>query len=252
VKVYNWEDALNLCEQVAKSYLNQGLLEKTANTYKKLGYFNSDLYNQIGNQSKLLECKAEENFAKGMIAKSIQDVKNAFTKSYALFVKSSELYLIEENPVNIARIRSRFSWFLQFSSMFWNTREESKLYTQIATEVSDRAWKASKKIGNLQFMAESLAAKVILSQYCNFVAPFMWDHHWKEHYRKLLFECDELINLLKDFNDFRVLAIGYFTSGYTYSFYASHYVEDDWDRRDLFDRGLESLEKALEFFPSNF
>ena len=195
----------------------------------------------------MLECKAEKYAAQGMIAKSIQDVKNAFTKSYELFVKSSELYLIEGDPVNIARNSTRLSQALQFSSAFWNTKQEIELFLQKGIEISDRAWRASKKIGNLQFIAESLNAKSSLSQYRIFVVPFMWDDRWKEHFRKLLYECDETINLLRDSNDFRVLTIGYYTSGTAFCFYAAHYVEEDWERRDLFDKGLESLEKALEF-----
>jgi len=85
-KVYNWEEAAEIYNQVAKSFLDKNMIEMAAKVYKKLGYANAraantvdtsesyieqtkyainsykkaaNLFEQSGNNPEELECEAE-------------------------------------------------------------------------------------------------------------------------------------------------------------------------------------------------
>ncbi|GAG97150.1 unnamed protein product, partial [marine sediment metagenome] len=123
-KAYNWVEAANLYKSIIKLYLDNELIKKAAETYKRLGYVYSRAaetaeiaeeylerykncvnaykdaaknYKQNGNRAEELECMAEALYFNGFIGYSHVEVRDFFSKSYDLFIKSSEIYSKEDD-----------------------------------------------------------------------------------------------------------------------------------------------------------
>ena len=123
-KGYNWVEAAKLYERAAKSFLDKKMVEEAAGAYKKLGYAcaraagtaetaeehvklnkhaveaykeAANLFKQTGNRPEELECEAEALFFGGFLVASVAEGKKAFSKSYELFIESSELYSKEDD-----------------------------------------------------------------------------------------------------------------------------------------------------------
>jgi len=112
-------EAAKLYDNVAKSFLDKEMVEKAAYAFKKLGFTNAraadtvdkseeykihiksaiesykeakNIFKQIKNKAEELECEAETNFYKGIIANSKEEGKKVTYRSYELFIESSEIF----------------------------------------------------------------------------------------------------------------------------------------------------------------
>jgi predicted amidohydrolase len=273
-KGYNWVEAARLYEEAAKSFLGKKMVEEAAGAYKKLGYAYAraagtaetaeeyaklsksaveaykeatNLFKQAGNRPEELECEAEALFAGGLVAASVAEGKKAFSKSYELFIESSELYSKRNDKESSARTLSRAAVASFFLVNYCSDRWETEQLLQKGRDVADKAWKLSKDVGNVQSLAESLTTEWGLIHTHNFILPFRWNERWREYNRKFLLKCDESLKLAEDCDDPVVLGMIYLTVGACYGYFGFMFVEDEREQREYVDKGLGLMEHALVF-----
>ncbi len=273
-KDYNWVEAARLYEQAAKAFLGKKMVEEAAGAYKKLGYAcywagrtaetaeeyveqnkravkaykeAANLFKQTGNRPEELECEAEALYVSGFVAGSVIEGKKAFSKSYELFIESSELYSKEDDRESFARTLSRAAMASAFLVTYCSDRWEIEQLFQKGRDVADKAWKLSKDVRDLQSLAESLYAETLLSWAEMFIVTFRWDERWREYLRKLLLKFDESLKLAEGCDDPKILGPIYFMAGAWYCAFGFHVVEDEREQKEYFDKGSVLMEKALVF-----
>ena len=273
-KVYNWMEAAKLYEQVAKSLLDKKMVEKAKGVYKKLGYAYSrgaeitktteefiekinlgvnayknavNLFKHKKNRSEELECEAEALYISGFIADSVVEAKNTFSKSYELFIKSSELFSKDEDQESIARTLSRAAMTSFFLITYCSDRKEIEQVYQKGRDIAAIAWNISREIGNLQSLAYSLLAERMLIFMISSIVTSKSDERLKEHFRKCLLRCDESLKVTEDCNDPFILGIIYSMVGSLYGGFGFTFIEDEKEQRKYINQGLELMKMSLSF-----
>jgi len=273
-KDYNWMEAGKLYEEAAKFYLDEKSVEKAAAVYKKLGFVFSratetadtaedllehsnravsaykeaaNLFKQIENLPEEIECEAEAFYVSGLFAGSVMEGINALSKSFDLFIKSSELYSEDNDQESLARILSRAAMTSCFLTQYLNDRVEIEEAHQKCRGVSEKAWNILKIIKNIQFLSESLYAQGIVTLLPIYITNFKKDDQFKKYLMKLLLRFDESLTLIDGSEDPRILGLFYYTYGQVHCAYGIHFIEDEREQRKAFDKALELLEKGLFF-----
>jgi len=273
-KAYNWMEAAKLYEQVAKSFLDKKSVEMATGIYKKLGYAYSrgaetsetteefkeninrgikaykdaaNLFKQKKNKPGELECEAEAFYMDGFVADSVVEAKNTFSKSYELFIESSELYSKDEDQESIARTLSRAAMTSFLLITYCSDREEIEQVYQQGRDIAAKAWNLSKEIGNLQPLADSLLAERMLIFMIMSIVTLKSDERRKENYRKCLQRSNESLKIAEDCNDPFILGIIHSMAGSLYGGFGFQFIEDEREQREYADKGLELMEKGLSF-----
>jgi len=261
-KVYNWVEAAEIYNQVAKSFLDKNMIERAAKAYKKLGYANAsaantvdtsesylertkyainsykkaaNLFEQSGNNPEELECEAEAFFVKGISAGSIMEVKEAFSKANELFIKANEFYSKGEDQESCARTLNRTAMASSYLFVYCSDPDEIKQVIRKGKEYSEKAWKISKEIGNVKYLVDSLTAETKI---------FIRDISTIESgLGELPLKIEKYLTLVEDYNDFQDLGMVYTSAGILYCFFGTW----DVDQKEYIDKGLLLIEKGLEF-----
>jgi len=272
-KAYNWLEAAKLYERVADSFLKKNLLEKTAEIYRKLGYSYSRaaftvktaekfaeyikqtikaytdamiLFEQIGNKSMRLECEAEASYFSGHIASSIKEAIETISNSYELFFEASEEYSREVDQKHIARILSRIVYVSITRGFLMSDPKELEELYQKNKDIAHEAQNLSKKVGNVQSLAESLYAEYYLTISQVYIRPFRWNEHWREYFKKFLLRCNESLNFVEKHDDLKAFTIICIIVGNLNGFIAINFVEDENEQRKYLDNALRLLEKSSD------
>jgi len=269
---YNWVEAAKSYEIVAKSYLDKKMVKKAADVYNKLGisyrfaietaettedYLEQincgikayrkaiNLFKQTRNKPMELECRAEIFYISTFVTDSIMEQKEMLISSMELFIEAGDLFYKREDQKSIARTLSRGAWISSFLLVYLSDPNEIEKVSQKCREIAKRSWVLSKEIKNIQYTAESLFGEEfsILAQI--FTTPFKGDERWKEYFRQFRLRCDETLKLFDDSDNFRALGVIYLVVGATYCWFSEHYIEDEKEQTDNFDKGLIFLKKAL-------
>jgi len=273
-KGYNWVEAAKLYEEAAKSFLGKKMREEAARAYKKFGYAcaraagtaetaeeyvernkraieaykeAADLFGQSGNRPEELECEAEALCASGSVAGSVVEGKKAYSKSYELFIESSELYSKMDDRESFARTLSRAAWASFLLVTYCSDRWELEQISQKGRDVAEKALKSAIEIGNVQSAAESSFAVFIIVSAEMGIVPFRWDARWKEDIRKRLLRWDEGLKLAEGCDDPLVLGAIYSGAGTSYCAFGFQFVEDEREQSAYLDKGLGLIEKGLVF-----
>ncbi len=260
-KTYNWGEAVRLYKQAVKSFLDKNMIERAAKAYKKLGYANTraantvdtseaylernkyainsykkaaNLFEQSGNNSEELECKAEAFFVRGISAGSIIEVKEAFSKANELFIKANELYSKDDDQESCARTLSRAAMASSYLFVYCSDRDEIKQVIRKGKEYSEKAWRISKEIGNAKYLVESLIAEKNI---------FIRDISFPIPRGEVLLKIEKYLTLVEDYNDFQDLGMIYTSAGIFYC----NFGRWDVDQKEYIDKGLLLIEKGLEF-----
>jgi predicted amidohydrolase len=273
-KVHNWVEAARLYEEAAKSFLDKKMAEEAAGVYKKVGYACAraadtaetaeehvernkraveaykeaeKLFGQSGNRAEELECEAEALYVSGSVAGSVMEAKKTFSKSYELFIESSELYFKRDGRDSFARTLSRAAWTSAALISYCNDRWEVEQVSRKGRDVADKALNLAGEIGNVQYLAESFFAEssIVLAEMGT--VPFRWDEQWRQRVRKLLSRSDESLKRAEGCDDPLVLGMIYWLAGNWYWGFGFQFVEDEREQREYLDEGLGLIEKALVF-----
>ncbi len=272
---YNWVKAASLYEKAANSFLIENEMEKAAEFYRKSGYANAraadtvetvedhremysnaikayteaaNLFKEVEMQSDELENKAEVCYYIGFITESVAKAKESFSKAYDLFIRASESYSKDDNQMGRARVFSRAAITLGLITSYCSDNKEIEEIFQKAREILDKIWKILKEKENIQILAESLFAEFFINLHIIFfIMPFKREHFYKQYTREFLLKCDESIQRVEGCVDNSILAMINFATGFIYSAYAFHFIEDERDQRLDFLKGLEYHEKGLSY-----
>lgn len=273
-KAYNWVEVTKLYKQVLEQYSNNNKIENSARTYKMLGYAaaraafttNSlkdyieqnkcaitayknaaNLFKQIENRPEELECKAEAFYANYWITDTFAETKEVIGKAFESFIKSSDLYSKENNQKSLARILSRTAMASYCFTCVCNNLMEFQQFAQKGIESSGKAWRISKEIGDIQHLAESLFAEVMIFVMGGTIETYKDDKESEKLAKEIILKCDESLRLVEGCQDYRVLWMIYAPAGYWYIMFGIIYIDDEIEYREYFDKGLGLLEKSLDF-----
>ncbi|MFX1411988.1 MAG: hypothetical protein ACFFA6_16705, partial [Promethearchaeota archaeon] len=266
-------EAAKLYESTAEKFLEKNLEEKAAEIYRKLGYSYSraafnvktaekfieyinksiqaykdavNIFEQIGNRSKKLECKAEVSLFSVYIADSNTEVMENLNDSYEHFLEAEAEYSKEADQEHIARILGRLAYISATRTFFMTDPKGLEEIYNKGIEIAQKAQILSKKVENVESLVEALYAEYYLNISQVYVKPFRGDEHWRENYKKFILRCNESLNFIRNYDDLKALTISYLILGTAYGFFATNFIEDDNDQREYFNKAFELLEKAAD------
>jgi tetratricopeptide (TPR) repeat protein len=271
---YNWIEAAALYEKVVKFYLEKNLVEKAANCYKNLGYAHfrsadtietaedylkqlkcaikaykeaNKLFKQLGNRSVEFECEAEIFSINGILATSEVEGQKAFLHAIKLLSESSEIYSKESDKESFARVMCRIASTSYFLMNYNINQDEYNQVIQQGSECADKAWEISEKIGNIQLMSESLNMRLMINFMGWSVKDFKKNENLREGAKNFLVECNKTIAIIEKVDDPYALSLVYFATGICYCYTGYQFVEDEKEQEEYLDKGIELLEKSLNF-----
>ncbi|MFW9943037.1 MAG: carbon-nitrogen hydrolase family protein [Candidatus Thorarchaeota archaeon] len=271
---YNWSDAVEVYEQVAKAYLDKEKVDDVANAYKALGrlYFlisetvdtkaefidnikqgienyhkAAKLFKQNEFKAEELECKAAAMWAKGFIASSINDAKELYTNSSDLFVEASNFFSKSSDQESLARSLTRAAFSFIFVQPFLENKMEVDLYLKKGISLASKALKISLEVRNPHILGECIFSNYIIHSTKAFLRDFKKDKLFEEYLKNLIFTFDEYMEIFSNSDNNRALAYIYWVKGNLYCFYATHYLEDARQFDEYTSQGLKFIEEALVF-----
>ena len=271
---YNWIEAAVLYEKAINFYLDKNQVEKAANCYKNLGYAHfrgadtvetaedylkqlkcaikaykeaNKLFKQLGNRSIELECDAETYFMNGILATSEVEGQKASLQAIKLFSESSDIYSKKGDKESFARLLCRIASTSYFLMNYIINQEELDHVIQQGSECADKAWEISEKIGNILLLSESLNMRLMINFMGWSVKDFKKNENLREEAQKFLVECNKTIAIIEKVDDPYALSLVYAATGICYCYTGYQFVEDEREQEEYLDKGIELLEKSLNF-----
>ncbi len=272
---YNWIEAIALYEKALKLYLDKNLVEKAADCYKNLGYAHlrgadiietaedylkqnkyaikaykeaSKLFRQLGNRAAELECEAEIFYTNGVLTTSDAEGQKAYIQSIKLFNESSEIYSKKGDKESFARAQCRIASASYLLMTYDISQEEYDRFAIQGIESARKSWEISKKIGNIHILSESLNLEFIIAFSLWSVKDFKKNLHiHMEDTMKFLARCNESIAIIDNLDVSWAYNLIYIAMGVCYCYIGYQFVEDEREQEEYLDKGIELLEKALNF-----
>jgi predicted amidohydrolase/tetratricopeptide (TPR) repeat protein len=272
---YNWINAAALYEKLVNFYLDSNQIEKTAYCYKNLGYSHvqaadtvetadeymkqidcaikayrdaSKFFKQLGNRAAELECEAEVSFTSGVLATSDGEGQKTYLRAIKLFGESAEIYSKVDDKEGFARAQCRIA---SSSYLLMSYNISSEEYDRIALEGMEFARKAceiSKEIKNIQILSESLFDEFIIAFSQMSVKDFKKNVYTPiEDTKKFLARCNEAIAIINKLDNAWAYNRIYEPIGVSYCYLGYQFTEDEKEQEEYLDKGIELLEKALNF-----
>ncbi|MFX1499715.1 MAG: nitrilase-related carbon-nitrogen hydrolase [Promethearchaeota archaeon] len=271
-KNYNWIEAIVLYEKAVKLYLEDKIIKKAANSYKRMGYSHvraadtaetaeeylnhincaikaynnaSKLFKQLGNRSAEIECEAEIYFTSGLLATSDGEAHKAYVHAIKLFSESSEIFTKEGYDESFARLMCRIA-STSYLLMSYNINQEE--YDQImiqGIESAEKAMEISEKIGNIQLLSESLNMRHMIIFMGWTVKNFKKWENLRENALEFLRKCNNVIAIIEKEDDPYALSLVYAATGICYCYFGYQFIEEEREQEVYLERGIELLEKAL-------
>ena len=272
-KAYNWAEAAKLYEQLVELFLDRSMVKEAAETYKKLGYTNiraaetsknekkyiefsnhaitaykeaAKIFKQMEKNGEVSECEAEVLYVSGIISGSDIEAKKAWSKALELFNTSYESYSNENDDEDWARALSRVLMILSYLGWISSDRKELQRIFQKGGTITKKAWKISKDIGNIQYLAESLYAEVSIKFIETFFINIKANENWKKNFEEIRLRCNEILTLGENCNDLRINAMIYIAIGIWYVVMGYYFIDDEIEQREYFIKGIRFLEKSIE------
>jgi len=274
--IYNWHKAAILYKQVVESFLGNDLKKESAIIFNKLGHAYSraalsaesseeyfehcncaidayekaiNLFNETGNKSMELECKALMFYVTSISQSSLVKAKEAASKSIELFVESSESYSKRGDKEGIARTLSKAATTSVSLILYCSELEEVLEVARKGREISEKARRISEEIKNVQYLAAALSSEVgIASDMTVYkleyqILSILPRRIAKDSYLK----CQKYLKLVEDTNDSRILATIYNVVGRCYVDYGINHIEEETEQQKYFLEAIELLEKSVDY-----
>ena len=273
-KAYNWAEAAKLYEQLAEFYVDKSMVKEAAEAYKQLGYTNiraaetsnnekkyidfsnnaitaykeaAKIFNQMEKNAEVSECEAEVLFASGIIGGFDIEVKKVWSKALELFNTSYESYSNENDNESCARTLNRAAMTSYFLIFVLTDYEEILHIFQKGGTIAKKAWKISKDIGNIQYLAESLSVEVSRTLQIVWFINIKANENGKKNFEEIGLKCNELLTLGENCNDLRINAMIYYVIGTWYLCKGFFFIDDEIEQREYFIKGVRFLEKCIEY-----
>jgi len=273
--LYNWKEAANLYDQIAKSYLITGDKKKAAEIYYKSGwsYFEAlyasenaedlvensnnlirtlreseNLFRENKNLSQQAECKGFIMLIQAIIfTKSKPEIPNLVRESLEILIRSYQLY--DKDKVNENLARKLYLCSLVAVTLVYCSRDPREIYLtlQKGLDFACEAWKISKEVKDFKLLTNSLELEATAWKILTFVINFKQDKHWKEFLGNLILRCEESLKIIEESKDSQLLRTINWVTGLAYVNFGFHYLEEEIEQRKYLDKGMELIEKSINF-----
>ncbi|MHA2266912.1 MAG: carbon-nitrogen hydrolase family protein [Promethearchaeota archaeon] len=274
-KNYNWGEAAELYEQVAKLFLDENKLEDAARVYAKFGdnslravrasktkedYLNwsgqsvkafhkaENYFIQTNDKLLSLECKAKALNAMGYTITSIEKGKDVLQESIKICLDLNKIYSNRTNKRNLIRISILILDSIGFLYNLCKKPSDFEYYFKLSRSLIDNAWALLKKNENINFRTELLFKENFLLLLTRYTDLIYGDKKEEELRKKFFKKCEETLDLVKDCDDFSILGKVYLASGGHYCFFGTLFAKEKNERMRLIEKGFNLLEKAITFF----
>lgn len=270
----NWSYAVDLYEQVVKSYLDKKMLEDAANLYNRIGelcfrallasrtkeeylswikhtikvYYNAeDLFKQIDNELLSLECKAKALFINGWAVTSIEEGKGALKDSINICLDLNKRYANRKDKKDL--INSKILILRAMFPLLALCQEPSEFtyYVQMSRSIGEECWALLKECDNILSRTYLLASETMLIAWNRYTELTIGDKKDVELRKKLLSRSEESLELVKNCDDFFIRGLVFLSAGANYCFFGTLYAEDPKMRMEYVEKGFNLLEKAITF-----
>ncbi|MFX1589536.1 MAG: hypothetical protein ACFFC1_15390, partial [Promethearchaeota archaeon] len=273
-KNYNWEKVAKLYEQAAKLFLDKNNLEDAAKLYVKFGdicirainasktkenYLNWSeqsikaflkaeiLFNQTNDKLLSMECKAKVLNVKGYIITSIEEGKDNLKESINIGLELIKAYLKKNDSKNLINVSLLTLSSIQFLLFLSKEQSVFEYYFKLSRKLIEEAWVSLKKNDNINFRAELLIAENFFFLLHRYTELLYGDKKEEELRKRFFIRCEETLDLVRDCDDFSILALVYSAVGSHYCFYGTLYAKERSERIKLIGDGFNLIEKAIIF-----
>ena len=271
---FNWIEAAKLYDKAVNFYLDKNLVNKAADNYKNLGYTHAraadtvetaeeylkqikcaikaykeanKLFRQLGNKSVELECEAEISSLNGFLATSDTEAQRVYHQTYKLFYESSKIYSMEDDQESVARTLTGAANAIYLLTCCDIDKGEQKQLGQQGREFAKKAWKISRKFGNIQIFSESFKSEMMISFIELSITNFKENEYWREYAENYLLKCEKGMEFVNNCDDKYALGLVFAVVGCFYCFFGYQFVQNEKKQEEYLDKGIGLLEKALFF-----
>jgi predicted amidohydrolase len=273
-KNYNWSNAVNLYEQVAKFYLDNKMLNDAANLYNKIGelcfrallasrtkeeYLNwnehnikvyykaEDLYKQIDKELLSLECKVKALHIKGWAVTSIEEGKAALKDSINICLDLNKRYTNKKDKKNL--VNSNILILRSIIALLVLCKEPSEFnyYMQLSRNLIEEVWPLIEEYGDINSRSYLIYLETIFVAWNRYTELTFGDKREEDIRKKLLMRCEECLDLFENYDDFYNLGRVYLSAGINYGMFGTLYAEEPKKRMEFVEKTFDFLEKAITF-----
>ena len=270
----NWSNAVELYEQIAKDYVDKGILNDAANLYNEIGelchrallasktkleylkwikhtievyHIAEDLFKQIDNEFLSLECKAKALFTSGWAVTSIEEGKSALKESINICLDLNKRYANRKDKKDL--INSKILILRSLFPLLVLCKEPSEFtyYIQMCRSVAEECWAILKECDNILSRAYLLGMETMMIAWNRYTELTIGDKKEVELRKKLLTRSEESLDLVKDCDDFFIRGLVFFSAGTNYGFFGTLYAEEPKKRMECVEKAFNLLEKAITF-----
>ncbi|MFW9937088.1 MAG: TIR domain-containing protein [Candidatus Thorarchaeota archaeon] len=277
-KKYNWIEAGDIYNQVLKNLHIKGTPEKIASLYKKLGYINSkaadtveklekyvelkkiaiesyreasEIFKQKNYIAEELESKAENYFESSLIKTSFNEGKGNLDKALDHFIQASKIFSNNGDMEGYTRNLIRASMATFYLMNYIKDPIVLRKIIEMGIDFSIQAWKASRKLKNIQYITESLLMHTFIGLNNCFIAVIPKKENWNNdlsfafNYFEFFDRVKESYELAKNCEDPRIQGLNKFLLGFFTVYYGFYFSIDENEQREYLEKGLDLFKEGL-------
>ena len=243
-KNYNWEEAAEFYEQVAKAYFDKKLLLDAAKAYNKFGEVclrtvrasetkvdyvkwrdksikayrtGEQLFKQMGEELLSMECKAKAISTISYVVTSPDDAKKDLKHSLDILFNLYQKYLSADDTEGV--IKTSLLTLNSINSLTFISADPSEIYNncQLSRKIIENTWKLIKDFDSINIRVDLLLYESWLTNVIRWTELTYPDKKEKENRKRFLIRCEEILKLSEDCNDYTLLGTVYLITG-------THYV----------------------------
>ena len=274
---YNFAEAAQLYEKIAKRYVERKFLRKAAELFEKVGDLysgvrmmveNVDMYEDVINKivnaykeaSKLfkrigrkfeeLECEALILFYSfyrlNQKTDSPIEAHENIKKSYELILEAYELCPKNTDREILARILSRVTMISYLAICLVEDPKEIIAVYQKGMDFTFMACNAAIEVNNILYLGLSLFFGLTHLLIPQSIIDFKKDENYRKNIKKFLLIIEKTLGFIKKYNNSWVLGFIYCAAAVTYFWNGFFFVEDEIEQYEYFNKSISVLEKALD------
>jgi len=273
-KNYNWEEAAELYEQVAKGYLDKKNLIDAAKAYDKFGEicirtvraseskadyvkwrdrsvkaFNSAerLFKQENEKLLSMECKAKALSTISYVVTSIEDAEKDLKQSRDILLNLCQQYSKTDDTENVIKISLLI--LNSINELTFISADPSEIYNncQLSREIIENTWKLIKEFDSINFRVDLMQLENSLINVTRWTELIYPDKKEEEVRKRFLMRCEETLALTENCNNYTLLGTVYLVTGTHYCMYGGLYAKEPNKRLQFAEEGFELMEKGLLF-----
>ena len=273
-KNYNWAKAAELYEQIAKEHLEQKAIHEAARTYNKFGdislravlgsetkedllywkeqsvkAFNKaeNLFTQLNEELLSKDCKAKTFNVICFCPSSIEKGKAASKESIEICLELNKIYSSRNDNNNLIKSSLLILNSILYSLIYCKDPSEFSYYMQMGRNLTEKTWTILKKIDNIDFKANLLYIDNLLVAWNRYTDLTYGDKNETEIRKRLLSRCKEILDSVKNCDDYYLLGRIYLAVGTHYCMFGTIFTDERYERLELVENGFDLLEKSIIF-----